>query len=277
MIRSALSLAAVATLTLPGDALAQIMPCLVSAAYRPYPAIVAAPPNMMGCERGVGLRVGTTDLFRCQVMPAEGQDDIPEDSPEYVFLLDRPGEERRILPDSLMAGRFEAYEVLTADLDGDGRPEHVLAAWNAQGNGIGVNSWTIRVFDTDWSPIATFEDVSDWGDSSLVQAPTGREGCDLAITAFVEHVDRPGRDGLDFQARFHRLDAGRMVEATDRPPLTRRFTFAFQDQRTAHFQAEDAPIRGDVAAWLSHPSTWPSATPPAGLHDQPSREPARPR
>ena len=46
-----------------------------------------------------------------------------------------------------------------------------------------------------------------------------------------------------------------MTLAADRPTLTRRYDFAFQDQRTAYFQRHDEPITGDVAAWLSHPST----------------------
>ena len=255
MNRVAGSLAVLMGLALPGSALAQIVPCPTPAVSRPDPAVVAAPANAVGCERGVGLTVGTADLFRCQVMPAPGQDDIPEGSPEYVFLLDRPGHNRVVLPDSLMAGRFEAYEVLTVDLDGDGRSEHVLAAWNAQGNGIGVNQWTIRVFDADWNVIATFDDVADWGRTSLFTAPEGRMGCDLAITGFVDHVDAGGRPGIAFQARFHRRLGQGMTPATDRPTLTRRYDFAFQDQRTAHFQRHDEPITGDVAAWLSHPST----------------------
>lgn len=255
MSRSFLLIMGLSVLMAPTSALAQITPCEAPVALRPEPTPVAAPPNTVGCERGVGLTVGATALFRCQVMPAEGQDDIPEGSPEHVFMLDRPGQDRVILPDSLMAGRFDAFEVLTVELNGDRQPEHVLVAWNGQGNGMGVHRWTIRVFDTAWTPIATFENVADWGDSSLVAAPDNRAGCDLAITDFVEDIDARGRKGIAFQARFQRLVGGRMVEAADRPTLTRRYTFAFQDQRTAHFQTEDEPIKGDVAAWLSGPST----------------------
>lgn len=254
MIRSRLLPSIVASLSLPGTALAQIAPCPAVVAHRPETTVAAAPTNDVGCERGVRLTVGTATLFRCQVLPAEGQDDIREGSPEYVFLLDRPGEGRVILPDGLMAGRFAAFEVLTVDLDADGQAENVLAAWNGQGMGLGVNRWTVRVFDADWAQIASFEDVADWGDSSLVAAPRGRPGCDLAITAFVDHVDQRG-PGTAFRARFHQLDGGAMPEATDRPTLTRRYTYAFQDQRTAHFEAGEDAIKGDVAAWLAHRST----------------------
>jgi len=253
MIRSVL-MPVVALSALPGLAWAQMAPCPSVVAHRPQTEMVAAPTNAAGCEHGVGLTVGSATLFRCQVLPAEGQDDIPEGSPEYVFLLDRAGADRVVLPDDLMAGRYSAFEVLTVDLDADGASEHVLATWNGQGMGLGVNRWTVRVFDADWTQLASFEDVADWGDGNLVAAPRGRGGCDLAATAFVDHVDHRG-PGIAFQARFHRLQGGRMGEATDRPTLTRRYTYAFQDQRTAHFRADDDVIRGAAATWLSHRST----------------------
>ena len=254
MIRACLPLTVCLAAMLPGAALAQIAPCDVAEIHRPAPGITEAPPNAAGCERGAGLVAGMTRLFRCQVLPESGEADIPESSPEYVFLLDRAGQERLVLPDSLMAGRFDAFEVYVVDLDGDQQPEHVLAAWSAQGNGLGVNRWTIRVFDADWTLISTFEDVADWGDSSLVEAAGSRSGCDLAITGFVEHTNAKGRPGTAFEARFFRREASQMVQAEDRPTLTRRYTFSFQDQRTAHFEAGDF-YKGDVAAWLSHPST----------------------
>lgn len=236
--------------------MAQIAPCrspVISHPERTSP--IPAPANDVGCERGLRLEVGNVSLFRCQAVPAEGEEDIPEGSPEYAFLLDRPRQPRTILPDDLMAGRYDAFDVHVTELNGDRRVEYVLAAWNGQGNGIGINRWTIRVFDDAWTLLATYENVSDWGDSSIVAAPPSRAGCDLAITSFVDDIDARGRRGVAFQARFHRLEDGKMVEADDRPILTRRYTFAFQDQRTAHFQTDDEPIKGDVAAWLSDPST----------------------
>lgn len=210
-----------------------------------------APDNAIGCRHGVSLTVGDATLWRCQVVPAEGQEDLPDGVPPYAFFIDRPGQPRQILPDDLMAGRFRSFEVTTVDLDGDGIAERVLAAWNMQSNGLGVNSWTIRVFDQGWKQLGQFDTVADWGPSSITRAPRGRRGCDLAITAFVESVNRRGVGGISFEARFHRLAGGHVEEASDRPAVQRRYDFAFERQRTAHFRGE-TEYRGDVATWLAN-------------------------
>ena len=199
-------------------------------------------------------------LWRCQVLPTEGRDDIPDGAPDHVFLLERPGRPMEVLPDTLMAGRLGSFFVARVDLDGDGREERILAAWNGAGMGLGVNSWTIRVFDGSWSVLRTFDDVSEWGERSIVAAPRGRRGCDLAITAFVESRNRQGIEGISLQARFFGLANGRIDEAADRPTIERRYDFAFQRQRSRRYRGDDALETGDIVAWLSHPTTRPSPT-----------------
>jgi hypothetical protein len=244
---------------LPAEAMAQLRACRPVAVVRPVaptgtsldnPALEPVPANPVQCRQGVSLKVDGAVIWRCQAIPPDGED-LPEGAPEYAFLIERPGQPLQVLPDDLMAGRHRSFDVISVDLDGDGTPERVLAAWNSQGNGLGVNRWTIRVFDRDWKLIATLPDVSDWGDTSIVRASAGRRGCDIAVTSFVDSVDGQGRAGISFQARFHRLGDGRMEEATDRPALARRYTFAFQRQRTRHFDRTETQEKGDIAAWLA--------------------------
>ncbi|MFT3952880.1 MAG: hypothetical protein QM722_00010 [Piscinibacter sp.] len=139
-----------ALFALPAPAFAAWRACTAASVARPSlgPAgdraeiFAMAPDNRIGCRHGVSLTVGDATLWRCQVVPAEGEYDLPEGVPPYAFLIDRPGQPRQILADDLMAGRFRSFQVTTVDLDGDGTPKRVLAAWNMQGNGLGVNSWT---------------------------------------------------------------------------------------------------------------------------------------
>ena len=251
----------------PQPVLAAWRTCQPQAVARPAPLPggepVLVPQNTIGCRHGTSLRVGDATVWRCQVVPPD-DGDLPEGTPPYAFMIDRPGQggqiERQVLPDDLMAGRYGAFEVLTVDLDGDGRAERVLAAWNSQGNGLGVNRWTIRVFDPDWKVLGQLDDVSDWGDSSLVRAPRGRRGCDIAATTFVDSVNRRGVAGISFRARFHRLAGGRMEIATDRPMRQRRYDFAFERQRTAHFRRDDNQEKGDPGAWLARAPEVPVVT-----------------
>lgn len=237
----------------PAAASAEWRACRIESVARPAPLRGepgAVPANSLNCRHGVSLRIGDATLWRCQIVPP-GDGDLPEGTPPYAFLIDRPGAERQVLPDDLMAGRFDAFEVTTVDLDGDGRAERVLAAWNSQGNGLGVHRWTIRVFDADWRLLGQLDEVADWGPSSVVRAPRGRRGCDLAATDFVESVNRRGQAGISFQARFHRLAGGRLDPASDRPAVQRRYDFAFQRQRTAHFDRRPDRLHGDAGAWLA--------------------------
>lgn len=244
--------------------IAKLFPCRPLAVFKPEksketaPNLIAVPPNAIGCTHGVRYEPeARVTLWRCQVVPPEGKE-LAEDAPEHGFLIERAGAPMQVLPDELMAGRYGAFEVIRIDLDGDGKAERVLAAWNGQGNGLGVNRWTIRVFDQNWAPLGEAMIASDWGRSNLVRAPKGRKGCDLAITEF---VDSPRGAGIAFQANFQRLKGGKLEATDDRPRLTRHFTFNFERQRGAYMTRVDE-YGGNVSVWLSAPGT--IQTPPSG-------------
>lgn len=214
-----------------------------------------APPNAADCVAGVPLTVeqGAT-LWRCAVETPDGQEPMWDKWTDALLLV-RDGEWTRAWQDSVMAGRYDAYHVATADLDGDGTMEHIVATWNAQGNGLGINHWTIRVFSQLWDEIGLYPDVQDWGPSSIVAAPSYRAGCDLAITRYVEAGgDKEESGSTILEARFVRMTAGRMVNATDRERLRKRLTTAFQRQREAHFERSGDDIEGDAAGWLEDES-----------------------
>ncbi len=248
-------------LFVPGIASAQIEVCDAVVVSRPeLESPVTAPERERLCASGVALRLSGASVLRCRVMAGDGEADLPDGMPDYVILVDRPGRDRLVLPDRVMAERFGAFEVYTTDLDGDGAAEQILAAWNTEGIGLGINRWTIRVFDRDWTLLSTFEDVADWSPENLVAAPHARPGCDLAITDFVDDLDTRRGEGLAFRAHFYRLVAGQMIEAMDRPTLSRRYTLAFEAQRTADMEAN--PEGGNVVGWLGHRST--RTGPPGG-------------
>ncbi|OJU10264.1 MAG: hypothetical protein BGN86_16905 [Caulobacterales bacterium 68-7] len=241
---------------------APLVPCKATV-VRPDPAPPAgqgiegyrkAPANSVGCLFGARLRAEAgVELWRCLV--DNGDAASRDDAWSHAFLLVRPGKPVQAFKDELMAGEMGAFHLLPVDLDGDGRRENVVALWNSQGTGLGVNRWTVRVFDKDWKLLGQRDEVTDWGPSNLVTAPAGRKGCDLAVTAFVEDAGPP-REGIALEARFLRLRAGRLVDAADRKPVRRRFTYAFQRQRAQHSRAREGRkdgglYDGDIVAWLN--------------------------
>lgn len=258
-------LALLAVLLTPAAADAALRPCRGASFSRPAMqkaapgALAPTPANGMGCARGVSVDAGDgARLWRCAASFDDGVE-IPENAPEHAFLLERPGQKLVEMPDSLMAGRLGSFDLIAVDLDGDGMREHLLAAWNTQGNGIGINSWTVRVFAGDWTLLKQFDEVLDWGDSHLVAAPKGRAGCDIAITSFVESRNRQGREGVSYEARFFALRAGSVAPADDRPVLQRRYDRTFEWQRTTLFERAEnrnvPELKGDLRTWLSHPAT----------------------
>ncbi|KFN51030.1 hypothetical protein P873_04600 [Arenimonas composti TR7-09 = DSM 18010] len=230
------------------------------------------PSNPVGCLFGLSMQVDAdTVLWRCMIdselqeaavwesedgsaEPPYARDDgrVDEQDPRnwsYALLLLRNGQPVQAWRDSLMGGRYDAFALHRVDLDGDGVRENLVTLWNAQGNGLGVNHWTLRVFSDDWRLLDSRAGVADWGPGALRAAPAPRGGCDIGVTSWVE--DRStGRDGIALEARFLRLQDGRLVEAADRPPERRRYTFGFQNQRTAWFDADPDRLEGDIAGWL---------------------------
>ena len=221
--------------------------CRLGAAQRPGAA--AAAPRPPGCVRGAAV-VAAPDvsIWRCVTEPTG-------DGSGATLFIGGAGRGWHAIPDSMPPGGERSFELLTADLDGDGRTERVLAAWTSQSMGMGVNRWTVRVFTGDWQPVAAFNDVVDWSVGNLVKAPQGRNGCDVMVTDVVDTTDDRGRDGHAFEGRFVRLQDGMAVPATDRPVLRRRYDRAFERERTAHFERSRQARRGNALQWLSHRDT----------------------
>ena len=251
-----------------------LRPCATASFIRPAPEppssrdgnparLQAVPTNQTGCVRGLRLSVGPNlAIWRCQVVLPEDKE-FGNGQSEYAFLIQHKDKPMQELSDELMAGIYQNFELIKVDLDDNGQNENILAAWNGQSNGLGVNSWTIYVFDTRWTLLRRFNEVADWGDSNLVAAPSGRKGCDIAITSYRESLSFGSRAKLALSAEFIRLSgpapALTLSKASDRPKLERRLTNSFMRQRGAWFsmnENKDAlQWRGDIASWLNHPSS----------------------
>lgn len=235
----------------------------------PMGGLTPTPPNNVGCTHGVRriLRDGT-GVWRCLVNTPEdapeaepvknaaGEDVYP---PSHMLLVSRPGQPLITLPADVMAGRYDAFSIAAVDLDGDGSRERVVSVWNSQGNGLGVNQWSVHVFDAGWNLKATLEDVEDWNTSSIVAAPAGRRGCDLAVTTFRDGWEARRGNGLYFTATFHRYADGALSPAADRQMLSRRYTLRFERQRAADMRRSENFDRSNVPAWMSDRSAFKGA------------------
>jgi hypothetical protein len=205
-------------------------------------------------------------VWRC--LPVESDEVLRDGQAGNGFIIQRAGQPLQHLPHDVLPGTENNFELIEVDLNGDAAREQILAVWDGQSNGMGVHQWTIYVFDSGWKLVKRFDDVADWGRSSLVAAPAGRRGCDLAITSY-ETITQPR--GGNYTALRARLFVGRLLstnaalplsvqEASDRPTLERRFSRAFERDRTLWFSRGTWQWRGDIANWLNNPAT--STKPP---------------
>lgn len=164
--------------------------------------------------------------------------DVTNDSARIV--------EVRGFGDSVIAiahdGLPDTFEVIEADLDGDGRQELALPIQWASSNGMGIDYWTIYLLQPGVAEVVDSVEVQDYSiDGSWVVVP-GERRCNLLKTEWVNGIE-PGRDeGLYFKATWLGYDY-RFVERMDRPVVRRRYLNRFQVERGR--RAEDAPL-----AWL---------------------------
>jgi hypothetical protein len=144
-----------------------------------------------------------------------------------------------------------AFTVTLADVDGDGRPEWLVARLQGVSNGLGVSSHTLC---TVWphaprrAPVC--REVGEWQSLTVLVHEPGRASCSLMDGRWSPGIE-PGRGaGTYAVGRLLRLEGGRWkaVAARQRPPVSRRLLQAFMDERDA------LPQLNAQRLWYQHPS-----------------------
>jgi hypothetical protein len=208
-------------------------------------------PNPANCDIGVRIDTETTTVWRCRVNIPETAVDGDWQWQQAIMIV---SSQSPILyyRSELMANEYDRFEIIKADLDRDGNRENILATWDSLGNGMGVHTWTVRVFSANWQLISPAYEVKDWGPSAIIKSQKSNR-CEIAITSWVEDSSRRNI-GIAFEARFVSLVNGALRPSTDMPILRRRFTNNFQNQRNETFETPGGNFEGDPAKWLSQAS-----------------------
>jgi len=157
---------------------------------------------------------------------------------------------------TLIEGTAVDFEVLRAELDGDGHREHVVA-FRRELNDVGMSWWNLAVISGSrpgQRPLLL--SAANFGEGSLVQAgPGGR--CDLLSTTW-ELGWEPGRrvDGWYLLARPMRYEGGALSPLPAQPILSRRLLYSFEPGSTGRpgglalgTPARDLTGRGVAERW----------------------------
>ena len=153
-----------------------------------------------------------------------------------------------------------AFNVTSADIDGDGTPEWLVARWMGSSNGLGVAYHNVCVVWPQQPGRARLcRDVREWGALTVLVQEDGRAGCSLMDSDWKPGREPGDREGTYAVGRLHRLHRlhrlqgqGRLhwqpVGRAERPAVLRRLSNAFMDAR------ETLPQRNALQLWYQHPS-----------------------
>ena len=155
-----------------------------------------------------------------------------------------------------------AFSVTSADIDGDGRPEWLVARWAGSSNGLGVSTHNVCVVwpqQPGRAPLC--RDVREWGALTVLVQEEGRKGCSLMDSDWKtgretgKAPDRSSGSGTYAVGHLLRLSQGRWQPAprAQRPAVARRLLDDFMAER------DTLPQRNAERLWYLHPGVrpWP--------------------
>lgn len=179
----------------------------------------------------ITLRLGDVSLRRRIAYPAEGD---TAGVPMRTFTLTRGDQRIGRWEDGYSGAWDRGFDLLRADLDGDGTRELLVVQHESEGNGMGVAAWSVSIVPATGGDRPLVFWTSDYGPSGLVvRRPGGRR----LMTASWEGGSEAGRgDGLYYTARFFRYQRGALVP--DGSVLQRRYLNSFADLRGREAMAE---------------------------------------
>lgn len=185
------------------------------------------------------------------------------DKEEGLFLEE--GSARSLItPELPFMGQVDGFQVVEVDLDGDGKPERVLAVLNAVSNGLGVAHWTLHVLEPGRPSPLSFS-VAEYGEGTFPRREQG-PGCDVLATAWRDLEDPLRGSGLYFIGHRYTYREGALVPV-GAPVRVRRYLRDFrQGSGSASGEPEFPPV-GHPAKWLSE--GWAEAWPQEPLLDAP--------
>lgn len=205
-------------------------------------------------EGGTGwLAEGGITLWRCTLRLPEGaspEDIQPGALNEALFVM-RGSEVLHRQADIPSPWGASGLVLIRADLSGDGIDEHLLAAHNTSGQGMGIERWTLSVFDASWQHLGTRTEVADWGPDAFVPRRNG-PGCAVLLT-FWRDMEEPGGaiipyfvgERADVSAELPRFDTG-----PEGAFVSRRYDSAFARVRVKDMERSSGPQR-TPKRWLA--------------------------
>lgn len=169
-----------------------------------------------------------------------------------TFLLEREGKPVGTWPGNSYLGETSDFEVLRGDLDGDRRPELIVANHDSTSAGMGVSQWTIFIFPNvelrNFDPPLSFG-VEEYGAFGTFVA--ANRGVNILTTRWMWWNTKETRGGaLYLVGQWWRYKAGELYPMVNRPIMARRYLLSFEQERLRTLDSAQVPYR-----WFANPRT----------------------
>lgn len=132
----------------------------------------------------------------------------------------------------------ETFRLDSADLNGDGKEELIFGVMESQGQGMGVQHWTLWTIAGD--KVSDELPVSDYGVMSYLTCSPERKGAYLLASNWIEGWEpRRGR-GLYIAGQWYKSGCGGFCTVLNRPGIYHRYLYSLEEERGKELNADHA-------------------------------------
>jgi len=199
------------------------------------------PATVEGYERGhcVALR---NRIRVCKVLSET----------DALFLVEKEGKTLGTWGANTYLGETGDFSVMQGDLDGDRKPELIIANRDSTSVGIAVSVWSIAIFAhsdfSDFQPPLTFS-VKEYGNLGTFVSNAGH--LNILTTNWISGEDpkRKRGEGLYLVGQWWRYYRGELAPLP-RNIVARRYLLSFERERLATLESDQIPYK-----WLANRNT----------------------
>jgi hypothetical protein len=172
---------------------------------------------------------------------------------DIVFTIEHGGTVLGKWPSSTYNGGTSFFDVLRGDIDANGDEEVIVANLSGISCGMGIQYWTVSILPDPikhgFKQPLQFSSEELGAEGAFVKHP-GDKRCHILVTNW-EYMEDAKRGGGEYLVgRWFRYRDGLLQPVRERPVLSRRFLFSFQNERSNTSDDKRMPL-----SWLKNRNT----------------------
>jgi hypothetical protein len=193
--------------------------------------------NLKGCIQAYCTNLPTSALLCvCQKSDETGETEVSletKDAPKKLWTVD-------VIPP--MSLSTETFRLDSADMNADGRDEILFGVMESQGQGMGVQHWTLWALDGN--KVSNEIHVSDYGVMSFLACSANRRGALVLGSRWISGWEPDRGSGLYIAAQWYELGCGGLYPTLIRPGIYHRYLNGLANMRGAELNKEQPkPVR----------------------------------